>query len=55
MKGKQGIELGAGPGLAGMAFCLLGGNVILTDLPEICPLLTKNMEANLSPAALRGG
>ena len=54
VRGKQGIELGAGPGLAGMAFCLLGGSVLLTDLPDILPLLSKNVDANLSPAALKG-
>jgi len=54
VKGKHGIELGAGPGLAGMAFCLLGGDVLLTDLPDIMPLLSKNVDANLSAAALRG-
>ena len=51
---KQGIELGAGPGLAGIAFCVLGGDILLTDLPEILPLLSKNVDANLSAAALRG-
>lgn len=54
VRGKQGIELGAGPGLAGIAFCLLGGDVLLTDLPDIMPLLSKNVDANLSAAALRG-
>ena len=54
VRGKQGIELGAGPGLAGIAFCVLGGDVLLTDLPEILPLLSKNVDANLSAAALRG-
>ncbi len=54
VRGKQGIELGAGPGLAGIAFCLLGGDVLLTDLPDIVPLLSKNVDANLSAAALRG-
>ena len=54
VRGKQGIELGAGPGLAGIAFCLLGGNVLLTDLPDIMPLISKNVDANLSAAALRG-
>ncbi len=54
VRGKQGIELGAGPGLAGMAFCVLGGDILLTDLPEILPLLSKNVDANLSAAALRG-
>lgn len=54
MKGKRAIELGAGPGLGGMAFALLGADVLLTDLADIVPLIRKNVDANFTSAALHG-
>ncbi len=54
MKGKRAIELGAGPGLGGMAFALLGADVLLTDLVDIVPLIRKNVDANFTSAALHG-
>jgi hypothetical protein len=41
-------------GLGGLACAMLGAAVVLTDTAEVLPLLTRNYEANLSPAALRG-
>ena len=52
VKGKRAIELGAGPGLGGMAFALLGAEVLLTDLADIIPLIRKNVDANFTSAAL---
>eukprot|EP00882_Tetradesmus_deserticola_P020392 GHRQ01022031.1.p1 GENE.GHRQ01022031.1~~GHRQ01022031.1.p1 ORF type:complete len:180 (+),score=67.43 GHRQ01022031.1:225-764(+) len=52
--GKRAIELGAGMGLAGLAFALIGANVLLTDVAEVMPLLQRNYDNNLSAAALRG-
>ncbi|EIE19225.1 hypothetical protein COCSUDRAFT_38412 [Coccomyxa subellipsoidea C-169] len=54
VKGKRAIELGAGPGLGGMAFALLGAEVLLTDLADIVPLIRKNVDANFTTAALHG-
>uniref|UniRef100_A0A0L0P9C5 Uncharacterized protein n=1 Tax=Candidozyma auris TaxID=498019 RepID=A0A0L0P9C5_CANAR len=40
------LELGSGTGLVGMVSCLLGYRTVLTDLPEILPNLTDNIELN---------
>lgn len=40
------LELGAGTGLVGMVACLLGFRTMLTDLAEILPNLTDNVELN---------
>ena len=54
LKGKRAIELGSGMGLGGFAFGLLGCETVVTDTAEVLPLLQRNYENNLSPAALRG-
>ena len=54
VSGKRAIDLGSGMGLAGLALALLGADVVLTDVREVLPLLRRNTDANLSPAALRG-
>ena len=38
---------------AGMAFAMVGANVVLTDTADVLPLLRINYETNLSPAAVR--
>ncbi|KAG2442095.1 hypothetical protein HYH02_009584 [Chlamydomonas schloesseri] len=53
VRGKRALELGAGMGLAGMAFAMVGANVVLTDTVDVLPLLRINYETNLSPAAVR--
>eukprot|EP00198_Chlamydomonas_reinhardtii_P003232 XP_001692568.1 predicted protein [Chlamydomonas reinhardtii] len=53
VRGKRALELGAGMGLAGMAFAMVGANVVLTDTADVLPLLRINYETNLSPAAVR--
>ena len=54
-QGKRAVELGSGIGLGGMAFALLGcSEVVLTDVKEVLPLLTMNLNSNLTPAALQG-
>lgn len=54
IRGKRCIELGAGMGLGGMAFAILGADVTLTDVAEVMPLLQRNYEMNLAPATCRG-
>eukprot|EP00210_Caulerpa_lentillifera_P000716 g693.t1 len=49
------IELGSGVGLGGIALALLGcQHVTLTDKLELLPLITNNINANLSKSALAG-
>ena len=53
VKGKKCIELGAGMGLAGMAFALLGADVALTDITDpVLALLRRNVDSNMTKAAL---
>ena len=54
IKGKRGIELGAGMGLGGIALALLGCSMRVTDMPEVLPLLEANVANNLSSLRLRG-
>ncbi|KAG8188582.1 hypothetical protein JTE90_005939 [Oedothorax gibbosus] len=44
--GKTVIDIGSGTGVAGLFAGVLGATVILTDLPEVIPLLQKNIELN---------
>lgn len=54
VKGKRCIELGAGMGLAGMAFALLGADVALTDTTDaVMALLRRNVDTNMTTAALK--
>jgi predicted nicotinamide N-methyase len=52
VKGKRVLELGAGMGLGGIAFSMLGAEVILTDTSDVLPLLRRNCEANLGCGAV---
>jgi hypothetical protein len=54
VSGKRAIDLGSGMGLGGLAFALLGADVVLSDVAAVLPLLRRNYEHNLSAAALRG-
>lgn len=45
---KHALELGSGPGLAGMAAALLGWNTTLTDVADVLPLLRENVQLNFS-------
>lgn len=45
---KYALELGSGPGLAGMAAALLGWHTTLTDVSDVIPLLRKNVQLNFS-------
>jgi predicted nicotinamide N-methyase len=59
------VELGSGTGVVGIAAAALGGDVVMTDLPELLPLLHHNITLNaeivasaqgsLSAAELRWG
>lgn len=54
VKNKRCIELGAGMGLAGMAFALLGADVALTDTTDaVMALLRRNVDTNMTAAALK--
>merc|ERR1719261_2381890 len=44
--GKRVLELGAGTGVAGLAAARQGADVVVTDLPEMMPLLSANIRAN---------
>lgn len=41
-------------GLGGLAFAMMGCDVVLTDVAEVIPLLQRNFENNLSRSALQG-
>jgi predicted nicotinamide N-methyase len=50
------LELGSGTGLVGIAAAaVLGANVHLTDLPEIVPNLSRNVQDNEALIAEKGG
>lgn len=54
LQGKKVVELGSGCGLVGCIAALLGGQVVLTDLPDRLRLLRKNIEVNLRHGNMRG-
>ena len=49
------LELGSGTGLVGLAMAGLGADVVLTDLPNICPNLARNAEVNGAAISRQGG
>lgn len=44
--GKRVVELGAGTGIPGIFLASKGARVVLTDLPDVLPLMKWNVEAN---------
>ncbi|KAK9503820.1 hypothetical protein O3M35_010295 [Rhynocoris fuscipes] len=46
LKGRKVIELGAGLGCVGVTAACYGGDVILTDLPEVVPQLIRTIDLN---------
>ncbi|KAJ0246447.1 hypothetical protein HA466_0169860 [Hirschfeldia incana] len=54
LEGKKIVELGSGCGLVGCVAALLGGDVVLTDLPDRLRLLKKNVHTNLQRGDTRG-
>jgi D-xylulose reductase len=51
----QVLELGSGTGLVGLAMAGLGADVVLTDLPSICPNLAYNAQQNREIINLNDG
>uniref|UniRef100_A0A023F945 Putative n2n2-dimethylguanosine trna methyltransferase n=1 Tax=Triatoma infestans TaxID=30076 RepID=A0A023F945_TRIIF len=54
LKGRKIIELGAGLGCVGIAAACYGGDVILTDLPDVVPQLLKTIDLNRTAWSDRG-
>lgn len=54
LQGKRVVELGSGCGLVGCIAALLGGDAILTDLPDRLRLLKKNVQVNVAGGNARG-
>ncbi|KAF6216369.1 hypothetical protein GE061_000710 [Apolygus lucorum] len=51
MRDLKVLELGSGLGCAGITAACLGADVILTDLPDVIPQLSKTIELNRIPIA----
>ncbi|KAI8470255.1 MAG: putative methyltransferase-domain-containing protein [Monoraphidium minutum] len=47
--GQRAVELGAGPGLAGLLLAKLGAQVVITDKDVVLPLIQENIELNGLP------
>lgn len=54
MAGRRVLELGAGTGALGIAVAALGGDVVLTDLPDVVPLTRQNVQLNTASFSDRG-
>lgn len=44
--GQRVIELGSGPGLAGILLAKLGSRVWISDIKKVLPLIQRNLELN---------
>lgn len=49
------VELGSGTGVVGIGAAALGGDVVMTDLPEVLPLLRHNVALNAEIVARAQG
>eukprot|EP00927_Polykrikos_kofoidii_P006557 TRINITY_DN12654_c0_g1_i1.p1 TRINITY_DN12654_c0_g1~~TRINITY_DN12654_c0_g1_i1.p1 ORF type:complete len:331 (+),score=65.88 TRINITY_DN12654_c0_g1_i1:166-1158(+) len=54
VRGRRVLELGCGPGLAGLVCAHLGGDVTLTDLAHVLPLTSENVRLNPLPPGASG-
>jgi hypothetical protein len=45
-RGLTVVELGSGPGLAGLLAARLGARVVITDKAVVCPLIAENIALN---------
>ncbi|GIL70834.1 hypothetical protein Vretimale_3918 [Volvox reticuliferus] len=53
--GARVVELGAGPGLAGILLAKMGAKVHITDICKVLPLINQNIEANgIGPKQRKG-
>ncbi|XP_055521361.1 EEF1A lysine methyltransferase 3-like [Leucoraja erinacea] len=50
--GQKVIELGSGTGIVGILAILLGGEVTLTDKPEVLGQIERNVARNVSPSMI---
>jgi hypothetical protein len=55
IRGLSIAELGSGTGLLGIWLATQGANVVLTDLPELVPLLQDNVSLNMDQISKGGG
>ncbi|KAG2491404.1 hypothetical protein HYH03_010195 [Edaphochlamys debaryana] len=53
--GRTVLELGTGIGVAGLTMAAFGANVLLTDLPEVVPVASKNVNKNADLVKGAGG
>ena len=53
--GQRCIELGSGPGLAGILLAKLGAKVLVSDIKKVLPLIERNLELNQVAVGQRRG
>ena len=55
LAGRRVLEIGSGTGVAGITAAAMGAHVMLTDVPEVLPLLRENAARNANVIAKGGG
>lgn len=55
LRGLRILELGAGVGTLGIALAMAGAHVVISDIPELLPLMEKNVQFNTSQIRRRSG
>ncbi len=54
MKNKRVLEVGSGCGLVGIYVAIQGAAVTLTDMPDVLPILNRNLDLNLKRRNMSG-